>query len=69
MKTGKCPDCGCRRFYIKDIEDQFTIYEFDLEESGKVVFEEEPDSETGELQEETEVYCDRCAWHDKFKSL
>ena len=24
----KCPTCGCERFYIKDSDDEYEIYEF-----------------------------------------
>lgn len=69
MAPMKCPDCGAQRFYIKDPEDQYNIREFCLE-NGKVVYEN-TESETSHLQvlEETETFCDQCAWHDKFKLL
>jgi len=65
----KCPDCGAQRFYVKDPEDQYNIFEFDLVEGEIVCSEEAIDSEPLEVVDETETYCDRCAWHDKFKTL
>jgi hypothetical protein len=69
MSPMKCPDCGCNRFYVKDPEDQYSICEFELNEGQIVYLEEEPDSAPLEVLEETETFCDKCAWHDKFKSL
>jgi hypothetical protein len=70
MAPMKCPDCGAQRFYVKDPEDQYNIFEFDLQE-GEIVFtDSQVESEQPpEVDEETETFCDRCAWHDKFKSL
>lgn len=69
MAPMKCPDCGCQSFYVKDPEDQFNIFEFELKE-GKIV----PDTTEGcgdllVVMEDTETYCERCAWHDTFKTL
>ena len=55
----KCPDCGAQEFYVKDPEDQYNITEFDLKK-GVVNYT---------TDDETETYCDRCAWHDKFRVL
>jgi hypothetical protein len=70
MAPMKCPDCGAQRFYVKDPEDQYNIFEFDLQE-GEIVFtDSQVESEqTPEVNEETETFCDRCAWHDKLKIL
>jgi len=27
----KCPFCGCQSFYLKDPDDEYETYEFDLE--------------------------------------
>jgi hypothetical protein len=29
MKDIECPDCGSRKFYVKDPEDGFEVYEFE----------------------------------------
>ncbi len=69
MAPMKCPDCGAKRFYVKDPEDQYNISSFDLVkgviEYLDVTTEEDPIA----VSQETEVFCDRCAWHDKFKTL
>ena len=69
MPLLKCPDCGARRFYVKDPEDQYNIFEFDLTKEGVIQFDEESGSNPIEVLEETETYCDRCAWHGKFGTL
>ncbi len=69
MTSKKCPDCGARRFYVKDPEDHYDIYEFDLSEEGVIQFVEESNSSPIEVIEETKIYCDRCAWRGKLKTL
>jgi hypothetical protein len=65
----KCPLCGSNSFYTKDPIDPYEIYEFELTE-GKIVFNLEVDeSDMPTVDEETETYCNRCAWHDKLKAL
>ena len=69
MSEAKCPLCGSQRFYVKDPEDEYEIYEFDLNE-GEVLFDPETnEEEPPAIVEETETYCNTCAWHDKFKAL
>jgi hypothetical protein len=70
MPTPKCPFCGSQSFYIKDPEDQYEIYEFDLEE-GRVQFRpgEEETVEPPAIRDETETYCGLCSWHGKFNTL
>jgi len=69
MKPMKCPDCGAQDFYAKDPEDQFNISEFTVQ-TGKIEYRGElEESELVEVVEETEIFCDRCAWHDTFKTL
>jgi len=36
----KCPFCGCQSFYLKDPDDEYETYEFDLEK-GEVNFHSE----------------------------
>ena len=67
MAPMKCPGCGCESFYVKDPDDQFNIFEFDLKEGTIIPRSGEEDQLS--VEEETETYCERCAWHDKFKAL
>lgn len=69
MAPMKCPDCGSQHFYVKDPDDQYSIFEIVLE-AGRIVFsDKETESDPVEVMEETETYCQRCAWHDRFKAL
>jgi len=64
-----CPLCGCDRFYVKNPEDEYETFEFDLK-NGEVHFtSEEAQSDCPEIREDTETYCDNCAWHGKRKEI
>jgi hypothetical protein len=41
----KCPLCGCKTFYLKDPDDEYETYEFELHD-GKVAFGPDVDSES-----------------------
>tara|TARA_Y100000589_G_C26603687_1_gene407363 strand:+ start:72 stop:287 length:216 start_codon:yes stop_codon:yes gene_type:complete len=69
MTPMKCPDCGAQRFYVKDPEDQYTISEFSLENGEIEYLDGEADESPLQVTDDTETFCDRCAWHDKFKTL
>lgn len=69
MVETKCPDCGAQHFYVKNPEDQYDLFEFELKDGEIIEPDNEPDSNPIEVKEETETYCDRCAWHGKFKIL
>lgn len=69
MAEMKCPDCGCQSFFVKDPEDQYELFEFELKEGEIISSAKKTDHTPLEVEEETETYCDRCAWHDKFKTL
>ena len=69
MIESKCPLCGSNSFYTKDPTDPYEIYEFDVAD-GRIVFSPEIDeSDLPEVDQETETFCNRCAWHDKLKNL
>lgn len=69
MKQMKCPDCGAQEFYVKDVEDQFNISEFNLQKGTVEYAGEQTEEEQIPVLDNTEIFCDRCAWHDKFKIL
>ncbi len=69
MKPMKCPDCGAKRFYVKDPEDQYNLSSFKLEE-GKIEYvDEAAEGDPIQVLDNTEIFCDCCAWHDKFQTL
>jgi hypothetical protein len=69
MSQSKCPVCGCEKFYVKNPDDEYDIYEFECRD-GKVCFEEDLDEdECPEIDTGTETFCNTCAWHDKFEKL
>ena len=69
MSPMKCPDCGRRKFYIKDPNDQYTIREVQLDKDEVVYLDEDDETSHLQVSNDTELFCDRCAWHDKFKKL
>jgi hypothetical protein len=65
----KCPLCGCEKFYVKDPDDEYETYEFELHD-GKAAFGPDvDDSSCPEVCDDTETYCDKCSWHGDFKEL
>ncbi len=68
MANSKCPACGCERFYVKDPGDEYECYEFKFRE-GRVFYEQGVSAdEAPELVDDMEVFCNACAWHDKFRN-
>jgi len=65
----KCPVCGCKNFYVKDPDDEYTCYEFTFKDGQVCLDPEIADSEAPEIKDQTETYCNKCAWHDKFQKL
>lgn len=69
MRQSKCPACGCEKFYVKNPDDEYDIYEFECRD-GEACFDEDPDGdECPEIDPGTETFCHACAWHDKFGKL
>jgi hypothetical protein len=65
----KCPVCGSLNFFVKDPEDEYETYEFELK-GEEVVFDSgTSESEKTEVKSDTEVFCEKCSWHDKFQEL
>jgi hypothetical protein len=69
MAESKCPSCGCKSFYVKDPEDQYETYSFECRE-GEICFDADVnDEECPEINDVTEIFCNGCAWHDKFNKI
>ncbi len=64
-----CPFCGCKSFYLKDPDDEYETYEFDLKGDEAVFSEDVGESEAPEIGDATETYCSKCSWHGKFHEL
>ena len=65
----KCPLCGCTEFYVKDPDDEYDIYAFTCQD-GNIAFDDAVDEKDApEINDATETYCDRCAWHGKMETL
>ena len=65
----KCPVCSCANFYIKDPEDEYETYEFELKD-GQFAFSSEDDAAAApEIQDQTEAFCNKCSWHGNLKEL
>ena len=69
MARKKCPVCGCMKFYVIDPVDEYEIFEFECEEDEIVFNPEIDESEKPEIEDETETFCDQCAWHGKLNQL
>ena len=65
----KCPVCGCMNFFVKDPEDEYETYEFDVKKSGVNFHPEVNESDVPEIKEKTQCYCSQCAWNGKFEEL
>ena len=64
----KCPVCGSLNFFVKDADDEYETYDFELK-GDSVVFNQEAAAGNPEVKPETEVFCERCSWHDRFQQL
>lgn len=69
MRESKCPVCGCKRFYVKNPDDEYDIYEFECRD-GEPCFADDADpASCPPIAGGTETYCHQCAWHDHFDKL
>mgnify|MGYP006282068677 FL=1 len=57
----KCPVCSSTVFFVRDPEDEYEMYRFEVTSKG-CVFEDELDPESA-LFSGREIFCDRCSWH------
>ena len=65
----KCPLCRSTHFYIKDPEDAYEIYPFNCSE-GSICFDPGIDpSSVPAIDDETQTFCNQCAWHGKYQEL
>jgi RNase P subunit RPR2 len=64
----KCPVCGSINFFVKDPADEYETYDFELK-GDSVVFNPGAADLGLEIKPDTEVFCERCSWHDRFQEL
>jgi hypothetical protein len=65
----KCPLCGSLKFFVKDPDDDYETFEFELKDDGVVFTPDAAESDSPEVKNDTEIFCDKCSWHDKFQEL
>jgi hypothetical protein len=65
----KCPVCGSLNFFVKDPDDEYETFEFALKDDSVVFSPNTDESDSPEVKSETEVFCEKCSWHDKFQEL
>ena len=64
-----CPMCGSRRFFIKDPDDPYETYPVEIK-AGQLSFDLETNAnDVPEIQNDTEAYCEKCAWHGKLEKM
>ena len=68
-KTVKCPVCGSLNFFVKDPDDEYETYDFELKGEEVVYHSEAEASGSPDVKVDTEVFCEKCSWHDKFQEL
>jgi uncharacterized Zn finger protein (UPF0148 family) len=68
-KTVKCPVCGSLNFFVKAPDDEYETYEFELKDDAVVYHSEAEASGSPDVKVDTEVFCEKCSWHDKFQEL
>ena len=65
----KCPVCGSLNFFVKDPDNEFETYEFELKGEAVIFNAGVGDSDSAEVKSDTKVFCEKCSWHDKFQEL
>lgn len=69
MAEHRCPLCGCKRFYVKNPDDEYDLCEFDCID-GEPVFDSNLEADQRpDIEQATETYCNQCAWHGRFGDL
>ena len=65
----QCPVCGSLNFFVKDPDDDYETFEFELKDATVVFDSEADESASPEVNSDTEVFCEKCSWHYKFQEL
>lgn len=64
-----CPLCGSTSFYVKNPDDEYELYPFELEGNEAVFAEDMAVSECPEVAAGTRTFCSKCAWNGRFEEL
>ena len=64
-----CPVCGSLNFFVKDPDDEYETFEFELKDATIVYRTEADKSGSPDVKPDTEIFCEKCSWHDKFQEL
>ena len=65
----KCPICGSLNFFVKNPDDEYETHGFELKGEDVVFNPEAAELSNPDLKTDTEIFCEKCAWHDKFQEL
>jgi len=67
----KCPVCGSLNFFVKAPDDEYETYDFELKGEEVAFNPEAAESNSPKVKSDsdTEVFCEKCSWHDKFQKL
>jgi hypothetical protein len=64
-----CPICNSGEFLVKDLDNSFDFWEFDLS-NGQISFDDDDAAgEAPEMTDDREVFCRRCSWHGKIETI
>lgn len=64
-----CPICQSKDFYTKNPSDEYDIFEFTCQ-NGRIEYEdEESEEDAPKMDENPEIFCQRCAWHGKISAV
>ena len=64
-----CPLCGSKSLYVKDPEDEYELYSFELDGNAPVFDDNVDASECPEVDAGTRTFCSNCAWNGRFEEL
>jgi hypothetical protein len=64
-----CPICKSDHFYVKDPDDEFETYEFQVQKEGLDFQDPDQKELASPLVATGEIYCSRCSWHGLKKQI
>lgn len=58
-----CPVCKSDQFYVKDPDDEYEIYEFQVLQGKLHLKDAGSGADAARMAETRDVFCNRCSWH------